>query len=126
MRVLKYYFIIIIAFAYSCGESIKQKEMVGKYINTFETGVEHYIILNNDSTYLHYYKSPTLDLTNTGKWSINKDANGKINIAFIDWATYGYKNDFACEKCYWSVELRDNELIFSYDTPNEMNFKKAE
>ena len=119
------YLIIIIIFL-SCTNNrrLEQNEIFGKYINSFEKKAEHYVVLNSDSTYLHYYKSDTAEFVSTGKWSSYRNTNGGVRIAFLKWSTYGYKNSSSCAKCYWAVDIKNGELYFSYDSPNEMNFRK--
>jgi len=123
--VLRNIYIIIFALLFSCTHNAKKSSHItGKYVNAFETGVEHYVILSSDSTYRHYYKSALLKLTNNGRWKFDQFESGEIKIVFLDWASYGAKRDNNCKKCLFAAELGDEELIFSYDLPDEMNFRK--
>lgn len=101
----------------ACGE---RKSIFGRYSNTFDTLAIHYVDLRGDSTFYHFYKRDSTELMNSGQWSWGK----KNKVWFNEWRHFGGIEDESCEGgCIRGVEFRnENELVFSYDLPNEMNF----
>lgn len=99
--------------------------VVGKYINTYEPNVVHYVEIKKDSTYLHYYKKANeVALENSGKWKL-VHGKTKTEVIFNSWIDYGYEDEPVCNKCLRAVKFENNELIFSVDLPDELNFIKT-
>jgi hypothetical protein len=103
-----------------------QNNLIGKYTNSFEKGVIHFVELKPDSTFSHYYKNGTLEKQeNNGTWTISKTKH-KTEVVFRTWVSFGINRQYDCNRCIRFVKLKDNELIFNIDLPDEMNFKKTE
>lgn len=122
-------YVLLGCFLFSCDNTATMNKetnnIVGKYVNSYENA-EHYIVLKKDSTFTHYYKkSQETSKENKGTWSISIDAK-KTEIKFDEWIDYGYTDESSCDGCYRFVRLKDGEMVFSSDLPNEMNFKKVE
>ena len=119
---------LIILFC-SCSEGhniASQNNLIGKYTNSFENGVIHFVELKSDSTFYHYYKNGTQDKqVNNGTWTILKTKN-KTEIVFKTWVSFGINKQNDCNGCIRFVKLKGGELIFDIDLPDEMNFKKDE
>ncbi len=97
---------------------------MGKYINCYEEDAIHYVQINTDSTFVHYYKKGNeQEKINKGSWRLTTKPS-KTEVVFDTWTTFGYNDVDACQKCLWAVKFRDGELVFSYDMPKEMNFTK--
>jgi hypothetical protein len=100
--------------------------IIGRYVNTHELEAKHYVQLDADSTFFHYYKKgaePALE--NKGHWRTSIRPK-KTEIIFDTWVDFGYKDEPVCNGCLRAVKLENGELIFNVDLPNEMNFKKEE
>jgi len=111
----------------SCGE-MEKKDVYGKYYNTFEEGVNHYVALNEDNLFVHYYhKKGEEEKYNKGKWTLRTEENGVVKVSFKAWESFGiYAKEYGCSNCLWTVKLKDGELGFNYDLPREMNFYKKD
>lgn len=116
-----------IVLLYSCNRNvIDTDDVTGKYINTFEPGAIHYVELKADSTFLHYYKKGTeIPQENRGAWQLLK-SDKKDEIVFRTWTAFGSNKQYDCNGCIRYVKLREDEMIFNVDLPDEMNFKKEE
>lgn len=110
----------------ACNSKYEQKNLTGKYINTFESEAIHYVELKADSTFLHYYKKGNERAqVNKGTWKyIGTDK--KAEVVFKTWTTFGVNKQYDCKECLRFVKIKDGELIFNVDLPTEMNFKKEE
>ncbi len=97
--------------------------ITGRYINTYEPNAIHYVELKDDSTYMHFYKNNKTTKASKGNWNLITKAH-KTEIMFSDWYSYGYDALDDCNGCTWFVKLKNGELIFNVDLPEEMNFKK--
>lgn len=119
--------LIVLPILFSCNSNNQKgntSSMIGKYINTFEKDAIHFVELKADSSFIHYYKKgKALHKENKGIWSVIESPK-KIEIKFDTWIDYGYTNISTCNGCIRFVKVRDGELIFSYDLPDEMNFIK--
>lgn len=113
---------------FSCNnEEYMKNGLVGKYYNNFEENVTHYVQLNDDNTYLHYYKNPqeNIERENKGEWKFI-ESDKKNEIMFSDWISFGIYEKEGCSGCLWSVKLKKGELFFSLDLREEMNFYKKD
>jgi hypothetical protein len=121
------YLILGIVLLYACNRNnIDADNVVGKYINTFEDDAIHYVELKADSTFLHYYKKGEEEQQeNIGSWKLLK-SDRENEIVFRVWIAFGINRQFDCNGCMRFVKWVENELIFNYDLPNEMNFKKED
>lgn len=108
-------------FLFGCEE---KKTIFGRYSNTFDTLAIHYVDLKGDSSFYHFYQKDSIELVNTGRWSWGQ----KNKVWFHKWKPFGVIEDESCKDgCIRGVELKnENELVFSYDMPKEMNFYKQE
>jgi hypothetical protein len=111
----------------SCNRNVVNTDnVVGKYINTFESDAMHYVELKADSTFLHYYKKGAeIQQENKGTWQLLK-SDKKNEIVFRTWVAFGINKKYDCNGCIRYVKLMGDEMIFNVDLPNEMNFKKEE
>src|SRR5688572_28123689 len=100
----------------------KSNEILGKYVNEFDKESIHYVILKPDSTYLHYYKKNDQEQKNTGKWRFELLSNSRNVIIFHDWVSYGIKTEISCDGCMYGTDLADNEIVFSEDLAEKVNF----
>jgi hypothetical protein len=109
----------------ACKPPESRNNAIGKYVNDYEPATIHYVILKEDSTYVHYYKKyGDSSRINTGKWEFEATPV-RTEITFNSWMTYGYAADYL--KGYSTlVYLIKGELFFSFDVPKEMNFKKVD
>ena len=120
---MKYWGIIMVFVLCGCKNS---ENLIGKYENTFESNVIHYVVLKKDHKFLHYYKKGNEDeKINKGVWSLEVTSK-KREIKFNTWVDFGYIVGPPCEGCFKFVQIKDGEMIFSYDFPNEMNMLKTE
>lgn len=98
--------------------------MIGIYVNTYESEVKHYVQLDADSAFFHYYKrNNETAKENRGKWK-SLVTPEKTEIVFRTWKTFGYGNSSDCNGCIRFIKLKKGEVIFNSDLPKEMNFKK--
>lgn len=108
----------------SCNNSKKKDNIFGKYENFSAKNVVHYVSLNSDSTYIHFYKNGLIEKSDTSNWRFNLEKDGDKIVIFYNWNSYGIKTDLSCENCVYVTTLKDNEIAFSEDLPVEMNFIK--
>lgn len=120
-RLNKLGLILLFIVIYSC--NIKESKLFGKYINASEPGVTHYVELKADSTFEHFYKTADTTIISKGEWRYRIKDSGEQIITFLTWNSLGKHKGEQCKNCSWAVEVKDDELIFSYDSP-EMNFNK--
>lgn len=121
MRIYTFLLLLILV---SCQN---RENIEGKYINSYSKNIEHYLILNKDNTFIHYFKDKNKkELINKGLWFKTNSKELEIKLTpWIDYGDYIYEK-LKCNKCIRFVKLRNNELIFSYDLADEMNFVKFE
>jgi hypothetical protein len=110
-------------FLFACSK--KNSTVIGKYVNTFEPDADHYVELKADSTFIHYYKKNNEVKENKGVWRLSIDPE-QTQIIFDTWVDFGYKDLPICDHCLRMVQLKDEELMFNVDLPNEVNFKKSD
>lgn len=114
-------FFLAVIFLIACKQAKKDRDIIGRYINTYEIDAVHYVDLRADNTFLHYYKKMHNEAkVNEGKWEQASDSE----IAFREWVTFGFTGPDACFKCLWIVKVSNGELVFNSDIREEMNFKK--
>ena len=118
--------ILGLVLTYSCDKNIINENVIGKYKNTFESNTIHYVELKPDSTFIHYYKrGEEAAKENKGIWQLSVRPK-KTEIVFNTWVDFGYIDEPICNGCLRVVKLKESEMIFNVDLPNEMNFKKEE
>lgn len=77
--------------------------------------------------YLHYYEN-----IKNGEIKKNEDnfkiilSDDKKEILFYSWIYFGYKTNTQNKKWNSFVELKDKQLIFNQDLPDEQNFYKQD
>jgi len=114
---------VIIILLFACNDE-NTNNVIGRYVNTYESEAKHYVQLDADSTFLHYYKSKNeTPKENKGNWTLLVTPKG-TKIAFRTWKTFGYGDSSNCNGCIRFVKLKKGEMIFDSDLPKEMNFKK--
>lgn len=115
-----------IVFLSSCkGHKDLSQNVIGKYVNAFEHNAVHFVELYDDSSFLHYYKKNDSQFENRGHWKFRND-NGNPEISFTYWKSFGENKDQACVNgCLAFVKMKNSELIFDGDLPDERNFKKT-
>lgn len=119
-------FTVFCAIMFSC-ENNSGENIEGKYYNEFEKNVVHYVELKQDGSFIHFYtnKENGEELEHKGTWSKRVTKKDKIKVSFKNWEDFGPYADK--EKILIrSVELDDDELVFSYDLRKEMNFYKKD
>jgi hypothetical protein len=118
------YILITLFFLLSCNLGSKNYQKIkGKYINTFEPGASHYVILY-DSLFIHYYDGKFGHFKQNGKLIKKIDNNG-VEITFNYWLNFGQMKNNTCQNgCLKGVKLVDNELIFDNDERDKYNFVK--
>ncbi|CAN5271046.1 hypothetical protein BH09BAC3_BH09BAC3_35170 [soil metagenome] len=118
--------VLAIVLLYACNNNESKDNVIGKYVNTYESEAKHYVVLEADSTFLHYYKKNNEAVKeNKGNWKLLITPK-KTEIVFRTWKTFGYGDSNDCNGCIRFVKLEKGEMIFDSDLPKEMNFKKEE
>lgn len=118
--------LLVVVILNSCNKSDIKDNVIGKYINKYEPDANHYVELKADSTFLHYYKKNNETAKeNEGNWELVTTPK-KTEIVFRTWKTFGFGDSTDCNGCIRFVKLIEGEMIFDYDLPHEMNFKKEE
>jgi len=62
------------------------ENVVGKYICNNNQNAENYLLLNEDGTFLHFYKENNKTLEDKGTWK--KSDNGYCDIEFSNWKNF--------------------------------------
>lgn len=116
--------LMLLGFLLNFCDNNKQDSIIGKYENFSEKNAIHYIKLNSDSTYIHFYKNELNEKSDTANWRFNLEKDGDKTVIFYNWNSYGIKTELSCENCVYVTTLKGNEIVFSEDLPVEMNFIK--
>ena len=116
---------LVVILLFACNNE-STDNVIGRYVNTYESEAKHYIQLDADSTFLHYYKKNNETAKeNKGTWKLLVTPE-KTEIVFRTWKTFGYGDSNDCNDCIRFVKFKKGEMIFDSDLPKEMNFKKEE
>lgn len=134
MEFLKFIFLLVSFLIYSACSQHSKDDVFGKYVNTYEKDAEHYVVLNPDSTFFHYYKKEGKEAyINEGSFELRAgsllingwDELGKC-VYYNTERNIGDKNILM----EITIDYSDKELEFDFvypdASPKEVNFRKIE
>lgn len=118
-----FYLFLILVIAQGCiNLRTCNDDLEGKYYCEHQDNATNYLILNQDRTYLHFYKKGNIELSTKGVWS--KSTDGSCTIRLKDWENYNESGVNYEDYVFGLLYINGDYLDISPDGNSSSSFKK--
>lgn len=110
---------LIIILIQACGSHLN---ISGKYMNKNDPKVINYLQLNNDMTYVHFYKKNNITFSQKGTWEYQKEPYEAIDL--FQFCNYNENGENYKKFGIYTLIIDGKRLNTGFDGNNESSFEK--